>query len=461
MATRTDHSSGWWYAWGARRGELPDMVAELLILLALVLANGLFAGAEIAVLTVAKANVQQRASQRDRHALAVLALRDQPERFLATVQIGITVVSAAAAAFGGASIARDLTPHLEAVFGDTAHEVAMIIVVASIAFLSIVLGELVPKSLALRYANGYAFLIGRPLLSLSRVMRPLVWFLTACSNVVLRLFGDQTSFTEARMSRDELRQLVDEATKAGSVDVRSGEIATRALEFGDVMVAEVMVRYDKIVAVPRNAPPEEIQRLLLEEGHSRMPVYEDNLDHIVGYIVARDVLALTWEKNLIAVEDIVRPLVAVPLAARISAVLREMQARRVQIAVVVDEHGGTAGIVTIEDLIEELVGDIFGEHDLPEETVRVDPDGSALVPGWFPTRKVNRVLNTTLPIARESTTIAGLCMVLALAVPSIGSVLRATDGTTLEIVDASPRRVRTVRIRPLQRESKPEAESRA
>src|SRR5215212_2188771 len=176
------------------------MYVELLILLLLVLANGLFAGAEIAVLTAAKANVQQRAAQRDRRALAVLALREALERFLATVQIGITVVGAAAAAFGGASIAFDLAPHLEAVFGDSAHEVAMVIVVASIAFLSLVLGELVPKSLALRYANSYAFMIGRPLLGLSRVMQPLVWFLTACSNVVLRLFGDQTSFTEARVS---------------------------------------------------------------------------------------------------------------------------------------------------------------------------------------------------------------------------------------------------------------------
>jgi putative hemolysin len=426
-----------------------------LILLALVLVNGLFAGAEIAVLTAAKANVQQRASRSDRRALAVLALRDQPERFLATVQIGITVVGAAAAAFGGASIARDLAPHLESVFGDSAREVALVSVVASVAFLSLVLGELVPKSLALRYANGYALLIGRPLLWLSRVMRPLVWFLTTSSNLLLRLFGDQTSFTETRMSRDELRTLVEEAAKTGSVDARSSEIAARALEFGDVMVAEVMVRRDKIVAIRRDAPPEEVQRLLLEEGHSRMPVYEGDIDRIVGYIVARDVLALAWEQNLISVEDIIRPLVPVGLTSPIGGVLREMQSRRVQIAVVVDEHGGTAGIVTIEDLVEELVGDIFGEHELPEEVISLDPDGGALVPGWLPTRKVNRALDTALPIGRESTTIAGLCMALALAVPTIGSKLQATDGTVLEVVDASPRRVRMVRIRPPHPDEKP------
>ncbi len=422
------------------------MLTELLILLALVLANGLFAGAEIALLTAGKAHVQQRAAARDRRARAVIALREQPERFLATVQIGITVISAAAGAFGGARLSRDLAPYLDDVFGRHAETVAMAVVIASLSFLSLVLGELVPKSLALRYANGYAFLIGRPLLRLARLMRPLVWFLTASSNVVLRLFGDRTSFTEARMSRDELRQLVEDAAKTGSVDPRSSEIAARALELGDVMVAEVMVRREKIVAIRRDALPEEIQRVLLEEGHNRMPVYDGDLDHIVGYIVARDVLALAWERSLIAVADIVRPLFAVPLTAKAGTVLRDMQARRIQIAIVVDEHGGTEGLVTAEDLVEELVGDIFGEDELPEEMLRALPDGTALVPGWVPIRKVNRAFQTALPIARDSTTIAGLCMALALAVPPAGTRLQAPDGTVLEIVDASPRRVRAVRL---------------
>ena len=420
----------------------------ILVLLALVLLNGLFAGAEIAVLTAGKGTIQQRAATGSRGARAVVALRDQPERFLATVQIGITVIGAAAGAVGGASLATDLTPHLEGVFGDSAHEIAMVIVVASIAFLSLVLGELVPKSLALRYSHIYAFLIGRPLLGLSRLMRPLVWFLTACSNVVLKFFGDSTSFTETRVSREELRELVSEAGKTGSIDPRGGEIATRALEFGDIAVAEVMVRRDRIVAISIDMTSEQVQRVLLEEGHSRMPVYAGELDRVVGYIVARDVLALAWEGNLIALQDIIRPLVSVPLTARAGAVLREMQAKRIQMAIVLDEAGATVGLVTVEDLVEELVGDIFGEHDLPEQALELEPDGSAVVPGWVPTRKVNRTLHTELPIARDSMTIAGVCMALALAVPSIGTQLRASDGTVLEVIDASPRRVRAVRVRP-------------
>jgi putative hemolysin len=419
------------------------MPMELLVMLLLVLVNGLFAGAEIAILTASKSVVEQREG---RNVLAVRTLRDKPERFLATVQIGITVVSAAAAAFGGASLAADLSPHLEGTFGESAHEVAMVLVVAMVSFLSLVLGELVPKSLALRYSTRYALLIGRPLLALSRIIRPLVWFLTTCSNAVLKLFGDKTSFTEARMSRDELRELVREAAKTGSVDAKSSEIAARALEFGDVMVGEVMVRRDKMVAISRGSTPDEVQRILLEEGHSRMPVYDGTTDRVTGYVVARDVLALAWERNLIALDDIIRPVIYVPTSVRISSVLRELQSKRTQLAIVVDEHGTSVGLVTIEDLMEELVGDIYGENELPEADLAPQADGSVLVPGWVPTRKVNRTMNIALPIARESMTIAGVCMALALSVPAIGTRLQAPDGTVLEVTDASPRRVRTVRV---------------
>lgn len=424
------------------------MVLELSILLVLVLANGLFSGAEIAVLTAAKAKVQQGVSAGSRRAQAVHDLRAQPERFLATVQIGITVIGAAAAAFGGSRIAAHLAPALTPIFGKSADELAFVAVVAGVAFLSLVLGELVPKSLALRYADGYAFAIARPLLGLSRFASPLVWFLTACSNVVLRLFGDRTSFSESRISREELAQLVTEAAATGSIDQRSSEIATRAIELTEVSIAELMVPRDAIVAIEQSAPRETIQRLLIESGHSRVPVYIDDLDQLVGYVMTRDVLALALEGRPIMLDDLVRPLTVVALTGRASGVLREMQAQRTQIAIVVDEHGGTAGLVTIENLVEELIGDILGEDALPAAGVRIDPDGSALVPAWLPTRKINRALHIELPIARGSTTLAGLCLTLALAVPSVGTTLTSPDGTLLEVVEATPRRVRMVRVRP-------------
>lgn len=426
------------------------MATELIIIFALIIVNGLFAGAEIAVLTIRKARLQEFVRRKDKRALAVKSLRDQPERFLATVQIGITVVGAAAAAFGGASLAKRLAGPMSTVFGDYGEEVAFALVIALVSWMSLVIGELVPKSLALRFSDRYAFMVARPLLGLSSLGRPLVWFLTACSNLVLRLFGDKTTFTEARLSRDELQQLVEEAAKTGSVDPRASEIASRALGFGEVTVAEVMVPRNKIVALRRTAAHDEVQRVILEEGHSRMPVYDGSLDNIAGYVVARDVLALAWQKNLVVLEDILRPAYVVGPHTRALDLLREMQKRRVQMAVVSDEHG-LSGLITIEDLIEELVGDIFSEDDQPEALLIREPGGTALIHGWAPVRKVNRELHTDLPVGADRTTIAGLCMSLAQAIPQAGEKLTTEDGTVLEIVEASPRRVRKVRIHPVQR----------
>jgi putative hemolysin len=282
------------------------------------------------------------------------------------------------------------------------------------------------------------------------MMRPMVWFLTICSNVVLRFFGDKTTFTEARLSRDELQQLVEEAAKTGSIDPRASEIASRALGFGEVTVAEVMVPRTRVVALRRGAPAEEVQRVILEEGHSRMPVYQETIDNIIGYVVARDVLALEWEKGLVVLEDILRQPYKVTEPTKALDLLREMQKRRVQMAVVTDDAGGLAGLVTIEDLVEELVGDIFSEDDEPEKIVIREPGGTVLVPSWAPIRKINRDLHIDLPVGRDRTTIAGLCMSLAQAIPQVGERLTTEDGTVIEIVESTPRRVRRVRIHPVK-----------
>jgi putative hemolysin len=423
------------------------MGTAILIVLAFLVGNGLFAGAEIAILSVRKTRLREFIRRKDKRALAVKKLRDHPERFLATVQVCITTFGTAASVYGGAElepvIAHELTK-----FG-LGHGTALVIVVVMIVYLELVIGELVPKSLALRYSDRYSFFAGRPLILISAFLRPVVWTLTAASNIFLRFFGDKTTFTETRLSRDELQQLVEEAAKTGSVDPRASEIASRALGFGEVTVAEVMVPRNRVVALRRGAPPEEVQRVILEEGHSRMPVFDQSIDNIVGYVVARDVLALAWEKGLVVLEDILRPPHKVPESTRALDLLRELQRRRTQMAVVVDDNGGLSGLVTAEDLIEELVGDIMSEDDVVEQYFVREPQGTILVQGWAAVRKVNRDLHLDLPVGKDRTTIAGLCMSLAQAIPQAGEKLTTDNGTVLEVIEASPRRVRRVRIHPV------------
>jgi putative hemolysin len=426
------------------------LVAELAVILALVLANAVFAGAEIALVATRRTRVEQLANEGRSGARAVLALRRNPERFLATVQVGITVVSAAAAAIGGASLAGRIEPLLERVPWLEGHEegVALGLVIAGVSFLTIVVGELVPKSLALRSAETYALLVARPLLGLSWFARPIVWFLSSSANLVLKPFGDRTTFIETRHSVEELRELVDEASQQGTIPPEAGEIASRALDLPELTAADAMIPRQEVVMIPKNTTREGLRRVLLEHRYSRLPVYEGSVDNVVGYVTVKDVLALAWEKDLVVLADIIRAPYFVPDSKPVVALIHDMQAQRMPFAIVVDEHGGFSGIVTMEDLVEELVGDIFSEHvRKARETIEKQPDGSVIVSGITPIREINRTLDIELPEDGDYNTIAGLCLALAEGVPSVGQSLVTRNGITLEIVEASARRIRAVRVR--------------
>jgi putative hemolysin len=329
-----------------------------------------------------------------------------------------------------------------------AEDLALAAVVALVSYLSLVLGELVPKSIALRHPEGYALLAGRPLLVLSALVRPLIWILTRSSNVVLRPFGDRATFIESRLSPDELRQLVEEAGRSGDLDERSSEIASRALELGGLTAADLMIPRNRIDAIPRDAPPDKIKQLLLESGHSRMPVWEGAVENVVGYVTAKDILALDWERQLIVLDDILRPPLFLLHNLGAPRVLRELQARQSGLAFVVDEHGELLGLLTMEDVIEELVGEIVTENETREEILVREANGAAQVRGDALIREVNRRLPASLPEDDRWSTVAGLCIGLAGRIPQQGARLETHTGWRIEVLDASPRRVRLVRIAP-------------
>jgi putative hemolysin len=416
----------------------------------LVLANGILAGAELAILSMRKTRVRELVESGSRSARAVSGLREDPDRFLATVQIGITVVSATAGAFGGASMAQPLADLLQG-FGvpaQTAAKLSLALVIGLISYLSLVLGELVPKSLALRYSERYALFIGRPLRQLSRLTRPVVWVLTASSNLILRFFKDRTSFSEGRITPEEVQQTVEDAARQGAVNPRSGDIASRALELADLSVADVMVPRPKVVGLRRHAPLDELKVVLQQRGHSRLPVYEGTLDRVVGYVVGTDLLSIALEQGTVDLEEALRPAYFIPETTRALDALQQMQVRRTPMALVVDERGGLAGLVTLEDLLEELVGEIFSESDVPPDCLHQEPDGTILADATLSVREVNRALELKLPEGEAFSTLGGLCLMLAGVIPTPGTRLTTDDGTELEVVDASARRVKQIRIRP-------------
>lgn len=246
----------------------------------------------------------------------------------------------------------------------------------------------------------------------------------------------------------DLVGLLQTARQDGSLHPQAADIAVRALAFGKLRVVDVMVPRNRICALSVHAPMDTITRTLLEDGHSRMPVYDQTLDNIVGILVAKDVLALAWEKSLIVLQDLLQPPYFAPDSMFAADLLKELQTRRLHFAIVVDELGGTIGIVTLEDLLEELVGDIFGEHDLDApELMHRQADGTVMLQGAMPIREANHELHLTLPEGEAFSTVGGLCVSLAGRIPDKGHQLACGNGTTLEVIDVSPRSVRMVRLR--------------
>lgn len=423
-----------------------SLAVELLVILALTMVNAFFAGAEIAIVAVRRTRLKELANEGHRAARVALRLREDPERFLATVQVGTTVVGVTAGAFGGAVLEQPTSALLRKIgLGHAADEVAFALVVAVISVLSIVVGELVPKSLALRHSERVSLRVSRPLLVLSIVARPIVWFLTAASNLVLRPFRDQTTFTEARLSPEELQQLVDEATAAGTMNKDAGEIASRAIDLGTLKAFSMMVPRPDIAWLTLGASRRDVEQVLTEKPHARYPVL-DASQQPVGYVVTREVYAQLLAGTL-DLPKVLRRIPTFPETAAAVLVLRSLQEARSEIGLLVEETGSPSGLVSIETLAEELFGEIAAEHEVRGPDINPQEDGSVMVRGETPLHEVNRDLGLELPIDATSSTIGGLVLATFGGFPSIGDTVVLPGGIDAEVSEASARRVRMVRLR--------------
>lgn len=254
----------------------------------------------------------------------------------------------------------------------------------------------------------------------------------------------------------ELQRAVHTAVRHGTVHPQSADIACRALDFGALRLSEVMVPRNRVKAIAYTTSSADLRRILLEEAYSRMPVYDGTLDAIVGILVAKDALAMAWESRLVVLDDLLQAPFFAPETMHAADLLKELQNRRLHFAVVVDELGGTAGIVTLEDLLEELVGNIYGKHDdTSPELIHHDADGTITVEGMMPVRDANRELHLALPEGDTFCTVGGLCISHAGRIPEAGYELAYGDGVTLEVVEASPRTVTRVRLRRRPRPAPP------
>jgi len=345
---------------------------ELSIIVLLILGNGFFAGAELALVSARRGRIAQLAAAGDKRAHLVEQLQADPHRFLATVQIGVTLVGTMASAIGGAAAVEVLKPVLQqaplVVVRNAAEPLALLLVVGLIAYLSLILGELVPKALALEYAERMALGVARPINFFSRTGGLAVAFLTLSSKTVLALLGVKSKGEQAFITKEEIRHLVAESRESGEVSPDEQVFIHNIFEFTQTQVREVMVPRPRIVGLDLDSPRQEIIQTILDNRFSRYPVYRADIENVIGFIHAKDLLGQVVTNPEVSLDRMVRPATFVPEAKRIDVLLRDMQQRRQQMVLVVDEYGGLSGLVTTEDLLEELVGEIEDEHDDDEPT---------------------------------------------------------------------------------------------
>ncbi|MCY4488965.1 MAG: hemolysin family protein [Deltaproteobacteria bacterium] len=420
------------------------------IILLLILANGFFAAAEIAVIATRRTRVDQVQGKGTRAAAALGRLKDEPDRFLATVQIGITFVSTLASAIGGAGAIQVLTPQLQSLplpYAETwGNYAAILFVVLPIAYLSLVLGELVPKSMALRFSERIAFFVALPIDAISRCTSFLVAFLTRSSNVVLRLFGGKETGSASFISEEEVKSIIREGTAKGIFDETEKELIHSVFDFADTPVRAVMVPRTEIHAIDVESEPDDVLRNFVESGFSRLPVYENELDQVLGIAYNKDILRAMQANEPIDLRAMVHPPFFVPSSLPISQLLKDLQRRRMALALVVNEYGEVEGLASLEDIIEEIVGEIRDEYDAEERgPVERLPDGSLVVSGSALLKDLQSDYDLPFEESVDYHTLAGFVLAKLKRIPRGGEKIE-TDGHRLTIADMEGRRILKIRV---------------
>ncbi|OGU16558.1 MAG: transporter [Geobacteraceae bacterium GWC2_53_11] len=377
---------------------MESIAVELVVIFFLILANGFFAGSELAIISARKSTIARLVAEGNTRAMVVDKLQKDPHRFLATVQIGVTVVGSLASAVGGAAAVEYLKPMLDsapyAVVREAAEPISIGVVVVVVSYFSLILGELAPKTIGLQFADRMSLIVAKPINALATIGGVAVKSLTLSNRLVLALFGVKPASGQEFVTREELLHTVAEGGETGALTEHEHKVIENMLDFSHTMVREIMVPRTRMIALDIESPRDALFQIIRENMYSRYPVYRQHLDDIVGFIHSMDLfLHPHIDSPEFTLEDIVRPPLYVPESKLASNLLRTMQRKRLHMAFVVDEYGGISGLVTTEDLLEELVGEIEDEHDVGDlRRAERLADGSLMVDGQISLNDLEEVL---------------------------------------------------------------------
>ena len=413
---------------------------ELLAVAVLILLNGFFVAAEYGLVTARRTRIRELEEQGNRRARAVLQIVADPPRFIAAMQLGVTATSLAIGAVGEQALAKVFDPILASV-------IAIALAFLIITFLHVVIGELVPKGLALRHSETTALAVSAPVRGFFIALKPLIWVLQRSSELVLRALGlEPPGDDDDVLSEAELKMVLDRSTAHGEIEQQEQEMLYKVFDFADKEVSTVMVPRPEVVALSVELPPEEALAAMIESPYTRYPVYRQSLDDIVGILHVRDLISALTDRGIagVQVEELVRPANIVPETKDLAALLAEFRRTNQHMAIVVDEYGELEGIVTLEDLLEEIVGEIEDEFDLPDESVERLPNGKMRIDGTFPIDDFNEQFDRRLPI-EDYHTVGGFVFGLLGRAPEVGDEV-SHDGTRFTVLEVEGSRIERLEV---------------
>ncbi len=377
------------------------MISQLIILVILIALNAFFAAAEIAFISLNDAKIEKQAKEGNKRAKQIEKMIKSPSKFLATIQIGITLAGFLSSAFASDAFAEKLAPVLYQImpfisFG-VWKSISIVIITIILSFFTLVFGELVPKRFAMKYYEKISFATIGIIRTISIVTAPFVKFLTVVTNGVSKLFGVGENEEES-VTEEEIKMMIDQGEENGTIKIEEKELINNVFEFNDITVSEIMTHRKDVFAVDINISNEELLQELsqVEYRYSRIPVYDETIDEIKGILYVKDVLKNINKKNF-KVKNTIKDVYFVSQNRLINEVFRELQKNKKQIAIIIDEYGGTAGLITMEDILEELVGDIFDEYDKEEREYEIIDSNTYLLSGSMTINDVNKLLNASIP----------------------------------------------------------------
>jgi len=422
------------------------MSGDLFITFLLILTNGFFVAAEFALVKVRASQLDVKAQRGSSRAKLAKSLLEKLDAYLSATQLGITLASLALGAIGEEAISAILNNTFPALSGVANHGISLTIALTLLTFLHVTIGEQIPKMIGIKYCLQATLVIAWPMRIFYFICSPFIWFLNQTSNLVLRIIGVKKIGEEDFHSEEELRLILTESEEGGAIKPSENELIQNVFDFDDRIVKQVMVPQNRVVALDVELGRHEVTRKVIEEGFSRIPIYLGDIDNVVGIIHSKDLLRALIDNKFKNLKEIMRPVHFIPESMKINELLRDFQKHHYQMAIVTNEFGSTAGLVTMEDIIEELVGEIQDEHDEEMPNVEKRSDTEFVVNAQAPITDVNQILPIALPENPQYETVSGYINFVFGRIPGINDK-RRKDGYDITIIKRNRQSVESVRLK--------------